>query len=198
MSPLESQGPAGWVAVLITPSGLVGVGMAKALEPKLRASPYGTNCTATNGCGTHVHSGTACTNKTTQGGHYFAATAVDPWAPIGYTFTTRRGSTFFRFSIETAAQDISQKPFIIHNNAGERVACGLLDAISLGKLPKYAANLLRTKKIPTIEELEEDEDDNGNMVDDEHDEATGEDDDDNQAGDEDDEQRRLGVTTILV
>ena len=45
------------------------VGWSESLPADV-ASTYGgggTNCTAANGCGVHVHSGTGCENKTTQG-----------------------------------------------------------------------------------------------------------------------------------
>merc|ERR1712072_1533945 len=114
--PLQSHGPEGWVIVAVTRAGLQGAGSAKGLEVSLRASPQGGNCTATNGCGAHVHSGTGCTDTSTQGGHYFDPNASDPWTSVGYTFTTRRGRTLFKFAMETSAQDVAQKPFIIHNN----------------------------------------------------------------------------------
>merc|ERR1711939_694524 len=186
LMPLSSHGPQGWVAVAVTPTGLVGAGLAKGLEAGLRASPAGTNCTATNGCGTHVHSGTACTNASTQGGHYFAANATDPWSSVGYTFTTRQGRALFKFAMETEAQDIAQKPFIIHNNAGGRVACGLLAPIVPGKLPKHLVDqLLNMKQLPTVEDVEEAEQFDENELDDAL--ANEEDDDDEEESEDDDD-----------
>ncbi|CAJ1965219.1 unnamed protein product [Cylindrotheca closterium] len=49
------------------------MGYAMNLEPDLSAfyAPHqGPNCTATNGCGTHVHAGTSCDSTETQMGHY--------------------------------------------------------------------------------------------------------------------------------
>merc|ERR1719446_1014363 len=186
--PLASPGPHGWVALAVTRTGLVGGGMAKSLEANLRAAPKGSNCTAANGCGTHVHSGTACSNTSTQGGHYFAPNASDPWASIGYTFTTRRGRTLFKFVIQTLAQDVAQKPFIIHNNAGGRVACGLLAPIAPGKLPKHAGQLLSMKKLPTVEDVEEDEQGHEEELDDADGDEEGEEDGEDGEDDEDQEE----------
>merc|ERR1712178_428463 len=123
----------------------------------LLASPVGSNCTAANGCGAHVHSGSSCTNVSTQGGHYFDANATDPWSSVGYTFTTHRGRTLFKFAVETAAQAVAQKPFIIHNDAGARVACGLLGSAFSNRLPKHAVQLLEMKQLPSVEEVEDEE-----------------------------------------
>lgn len=120
----------GEVTIFVTPTGLTGVGSATGLEPDLKSkASSGTNCNATNGCGVHVHSGTACTDKETQGGHYFGG-SVDPWKDIHYSSSDADGSTHFHFSVTDSANDIASKPFIIHNNAGGRVACGILTEVT--------------------------------------------------------------------
>ena len=45
------------------------VGSAKALEPDIKSTNGGggTDCTAGNGCGVHVHAGSDCSDTTTQG-----------------------------------------------------------------------------------------------------------------------------------
>merc|ERR1719162_2368525 len=89
-----------------------------------------TNDTAaTNSRSSGGHKGTACTDEDTQGGHFFEG-ASDPWASIVYPSTTSEGSAAFSFSLQTTATDIAQKPFIIHNNAGVRVACGMLSEVA--------------------------------------------------------------------
>jgi hypothetical protein len=116
----------GEVTIFVTPNGLVGVGSAKSLEANLWEK-FGPDCSAKNGCGVHVHSGTGCTSAATQGGHYFSKEdGADPWAEIRYSSTDRMGFASFTFSVTTAAKLIGGKPFIVHNNAGERVACGIL------------------------------------------------------------------------
>merc|ERR1712106_999513 len=129
LTALDSSGVIGEVTIFVTPTGLLGVGSAAGLEASLaNAANSGTSCTATNGCGIHVHAGgtiAACTDTTTQGGHYYTE-AVDPWSAIRYATTTAAGAATFSFSVPTAARSIANKPFIVHNNAGGRVACGLL------------------------------------------------------------------------
>lgn len=49
------------------------------------------SCTQTNGCGVHVHTGTSCTNTTTQGGHYYNNETLDedPWINARYFTDTK-------------------------------------------------------------------------------------------------------------
>jgi len=124
LSQIGSSGVSGQVTVFLTGSGLIGVGTAEGLEPNLTASPHGANCTATNGCGAHVHDGSACNDTVMQGGHYYDGT--DPWGVIQYSSTDSMGAASFSFELSTSAKSIAGKPFIIHNNAGGRVACGIL------------------------------------------------------------------------
>jgi hypothetical protein len=124
--PLSNSGVSGEIAIFVTSSGLVGVGSATGLEANLVASPSGVNCTAKNGCGVHVHSGASCTSSSSQGGHYYDVQAVDPWATVRYSSTNATGSASFTFSVLTNFKAIDGKPFIVHNNAGGRVACGIL------------------------------------------------------------------------
>jgi uncharacterized surface protein with fasciclin (FAS1) repeats len=59
-----------WVGLDSAPNDVVCfVGGAGNLEPDLNSvyGDAGTNCTASNGCGVHVHAGTDCANKETQG-----------------------------------------------------------------------------------------------------------------------------------
>jgi len=127
LAPLDGSGVTGDVTIYTTTVKIIGAGQASGLEASLSdASNGGTNCTATNGCGAHVHSGTACTNATTQGGHYYAAGTADPWAPISYSMTSSAGGATFTFSVTASERVIANKTFVVHNNAGGRVACGLL------------------------------------------------------------------------
>lgn len=126
LSQLSSSGVTAEITIFVTPSGLMGVGSAAGLEASLAdSSNDGSDCTATNGCGVHVHTGTACTDSTTQGGHYFTESS-DPWTTIGYATTTSAGAATFSFSVLTEAKSIAGKVFVVHNNAGGRVACGVL------------------------------------------------------------------------
>jgi len=131
LTPLGSSGVTGEVSIFVGSAGLLGVGSATGLEGSLLASASGgKNCTAKNACGAHVHSGTACTDASTQGGHFTAAGETDGWATIGYHGTTAAGAATFSFSLTTPATTIANKPFVVHNNAGSRVACGLLSEVA--------------------------------------------------------------------
>jgi len=126
LRPLSSSGVSGQVTIFISSSSLLGVGSATGLETSLKStSKGGTDCTAVNGCGTHVHRGTACTDATTQGDHLFSGTS-DPWTTVMYKSTSNTGGASFDFAVSAGVSSIFGKPFIIHNNAGGRVACGLL------------------------------------------------------------------------
>lgn len=114
------------VTVYTTATHIIGAGQASGLEASLKdASAGGSSCTATNGCGVHVHSGTACTDAASQGGHYYKGSS-DPWANVRYSSTSTAGAADFIFSVADSATDVTSKPFVVHNNAGGRVSCGLL------------------------------------------------------------------------
>jgi hypothetical protein len=125
-------------------------GNAYGLERELvsfKADPVGTDCTAGNGCGLHVHSGTACTNSTTQGGHYYS-TADDPWATTGYRTTDADGFALFFDCVSTGETDMVGHTFVVHADDGSRVSCGVLSEpeelstdSSAGKLAPLATAL---------------------------------------------------------
>jgi hypothetical protein len=121
LSQLSNSGVSGKVTISVTPTGLLGVGSASNLEANL----IGADCAYANGCGVHVHSGTACTDASAQGGHYYVM-VPDPWANVRYIGTNAAGNASYTFSVPTTATDIDGKPFIVHNSAGARVACGIL------------------------------------------------------------------------
>ena len=106
------------------PNSVFGAGMCMKLEPNLQDGP---NCTATNGCGAHIHSGTGC-GANAQGGHYFEG-STDPWGTAKYRKTNTMGHADFTFLVNSVADYGKSRPFIVHNNAGQRVACGMLDNI---------------------------------------------------------------------
>jgi len=80
-----------------------------------------------NGCGAHIHSGTACDTKETQSGHWFETTD-DPWKLVGYTKTDENGQANFGDCVFTGAlaSEALSKPFIVHEQDGSRAICGLL------------------------------------------------------------------------
>merc|ERR1712087_324073 len=80
-----------------------------------------------NGCGVHIHSGTACDNADTQGGHLYDM-VEDPWQLVGYPTTDENGKAVFGSCVYTGslASAALSKPFIVHERDGSRAICGLL------------------------------------------------------------------------
>jgi predicted DNA-binding protein with PD1-like motif len=119
----------GHVAIAVVDDRLFLTGDAKDLEKSLvdgagGCDPSGTN----NSCGVHIHSGTGCADSTAQGGHFFQS-ATDPWALVGYSTTSATGAASFhgilKGTVDTAK--IGNKPFVVHNKGGGRVACGMIE-----------------------------------------------------------------------
>jgi hypothetical protein len=104
-------------------------GSASGLERELvsfNADPVGTDCTAVNGCGVHVHRGESCLNTLMQGGHYYS-TAEDPWTATGYLTTNGEGSSAIFFNcVSTGETEFEGRAFLVHSDDGSRVSCGLL------------------------------------------------------------------------
>jgi hypothetical protein len=96
------------------------------LERNLNSSSR--DCRATNGCGSHIHAGASCLDSVSQGGHYYDPTelVVDPWLTAGYKTTNGRGVGHFVGCLKTGEEDFEGKPFVLHDNRGVRVACGML------------------------------------------------------------------------
>ena len=96
----------------------------------------GTDCNFPNGCGVHVHNGTSCTDKTTQGGHFYGDDVeMDPWLYTMYYSTNEDGEAYYTGCVETGISDdteFSERPFIVHSNNGSRVSCGLLQTTAGG------------------------------------------------------------------
>jgi hypothetical protein len=77
----------GFVSIFVDPNSTSTIGYAGILEG-LQKDLSAKMCNATNGCGVHIHNGAACTNTTTQGGHYYVKTdvvTVDPWINARYS-----------------------------------------------------------------------------------------------------------------
>ena len=109
-------------------------GFARSLEPNLvsylnkNKTLMGMNCNYTNGCGVHIHSGTSCLNRTTQGGHYYNEVThpIDPWLYTMYHSTDKKGSAYYTGCVETGVVDFINRPFVLHSNNGSRTSCGIL------------------------------------------------------------------------
>ena len=92
--------------------------------------PFSSACTG-NDCGAHVHAGTGCTDASTQGGHLLNTDGItDAWTQsmlfIGHDLATSVST----YTIDIAAGNtaVRGKPFVVHNSAGVRVYCGMLEA----------------------------------------------------------------------
>ena len=133
---LEESGVASDVTVIKNlfeqvSDGVCFVGEATGLEVNLKSvhgNEGGMDCSATNGCGVHIHSGTGCEDSSTQGGHYYDTDmlAVDPWLIVGYTSSNESGFAVFAECLLTGEDDYEDRPLIVHANDGSRVSCGIL------------------------------------------------------------------------
>jgi len=128
-----------WTDVTTAPNDVVCfVGSAMDLENSLMSTNGGggDDCTAANGCGVHIHSGTSCDDKEGQGGHWYAAELVDPWKLVGYKETNSTGYGKYASCVHTGIDLVSNPdellghPFIVHANDGSRVSCGLITEAS--------------------------------------------------------------------
>lgn len=127
--PLSGSGVTGLVTVITDVGASISDGMecfygtAEGLTINLDADSG--DCDATNGCGAHIHDGSGC-ESSNQGGHYFAF-PPDPWATVGYTSTDSTGDAEFVHCVSTGEMVFAGKPFLIHKEDGNRVACGVLE-----------------------------------------------------------------------
>lgn len=83
-----------------------------------------------NACGLHIHEGTACSNHTLVGGHFFHpahSNETDPWADFTYTAnSTGVSEGEGSIGLGLGLADIMSRAFVIHDHTGGRIACGLL------------------------------------------------------------------------
>jgi hypothetical protein len=131
-------------------------GVAESLERDLTSfmNPdplvLGTNCNFPNGCGVHIHNGTACTSSATQGGHYYGGNvAIDPWINIRYHSTDDNGEAYFTGCVDTGVSSFDGRPFVVHANNGSRVSCGLLQPASSIGIPTPPTPAMPTPPSPT-------------------------------------------------
>jgi Cu/Zn superoxide dismutase len=104
-------------------------GNVDALQPDILSfQAGGLDCNATNGCGVHIHSGTDCTDSTTQGGHFYNADVVDvdPWLLVGYERTNANGEAFYLQCLVTGEANNEGHALIVHSEDGSRLSCGIL------------------------------------------------------------------------
>jgi len=148
LAPLDSSDARAEVTVFTTADSVFGAGIASAFKEAITSTAATWQVPWIHGCGAHVHSGDSCANSTTQGGHYFQG-LVDPWVPVQYTSTNGIGGASFAFMIRSSATDIVGKPFILHNDAGGRVSCGILMAAETNVSTSVAAGSTNSAEFST-------------------------------------------------
>lgn len=138
ISPLDGSGVSG-IAVVYTQGDTV-LGYAGYTEG-VAANLGAADCTATNGCGAHIHSGFSCASSSAQGGHYFATdrVSVDPWIDERYTSDANGLGTYANV-IDIGTADVKGRAFLIHDSSGARVGCGLLEEVPESELLKGVSN----------------------------------------------------------
>ena len=53
------------------------------------------DCSATNGCGVHIHSGMSCATAEAQGGHYYTDEEIsDPWLEEKFSSDSKGSASF--------------------------------------------------------------------------------------------------------
>jgi hypothetical protein len=118
---IDSSGVDGSATLFTDGTVVTGAGKVSGLSADV------TDCSATNGCGAHVHSGTSCDSTSGQGGHHYN-TEEDPWTTTGYTSTDSDGDARFVFSVDSEGVDIDGRTFVIHMDDGTRASCGLISS----------------------------------------------------------------------
>mmetsp|Transcript_10293 Transcript_10293/g.14546 ORF Transcript_10293/g.14546 Transcript_10293/m.14546 type:complete len:178 (-) Transcript_10293:138-671(-) len=91
-----------------------------------------TTETATNGCGIHIHAGISCNTAAAVEGHFWSTAKfeADPWADIRYDADASGKTTYSVIMIDGNGYDKDinfGRAFVIHNPAGGRIGCGLLE-----------------------------------------------------------------------
>jgi len=86
-----------------------------------------------NVCGIHIHSGTTCDDAALVGGHLFKNGSVDPWTAVRYSSSAgiSQDGTGFQVTTGLPIGDLLGRALVVHNavGAGERIACGITEAI---------------------------------------------------------------------
>ena len=97
--------------------------------------------------GIHIHSGISCDDTDGPAGHYYPGMDPDPWLVTTYTSNTNGVATVSleldSFSL-TGTNPVAGRTVVVHNAAGGRVACGVLDStagevVNINSYPDYAS-----------------------------------------------------------
>jgi len=87
--------------------------------------------TSTSG-GVHIHNGTSCSDANYVGGHYYNSTytnGTDPWTDMVWE-SDSDGNSSTTFVVDTGyeIEDNLGRALVIHDNAGTRISCGVLES----------------------------------------------------------------------
>lgn len=85
-----------------------------------------TNLEANATGGFHIHTGTSCSSHLKVGGHYWNFNGSDPWIPVKYTSDTHGISKGSDSLLQFTSSEVLGRAVVVHNQAGDRVGCGLL------------------------------------------------------------------------
>jgi len=79
--------------------------------------------------GFHIHTGTTCSDAALVGGHFYTG-STDPWTDIRYSTGSCGSSTIKQdmhgFSLTGGSLAMLGRAFVVHNSAGARVGCGII------------------------------------------------------------------------
>lgn len=85
------------------------------------------NASAANSCGIHIHSGTSCTNSSSQGGHYYSpADQTDPWKQTYYIANDTVASGTVYVTYGAMSGETLGRVMIVHDYTGARVTCSVI------------------------------------------------------------------------
>ncbi|KAL7562279.1 hypothetical protein ACA910_014500 [Epithemia clementina (nom. ined.)] len=126
LTPLGDSGVHGSVVVFADGPVVAYAGKSQGVEIDLGPS----QCTATNACGAHVHTGFSC-DAELQGGHYYLGES-DPWLTERYS-SNDLGVAKYNGAVDIGGiAHLDGRAFIVHAADGSRVACGLLEPLTGG------------------------------------------------------------------
>ena len=103
------------------------------LQPSLNSiygDDGGQDCQATYGCGMHLHEQEfECTTPADAGSPIFGTS--NPWGDVGYLSTDANGDALFVDCVDVGTSNLEDQTFVVHDNEGNGVACGVLESAVL-------------------------------------------------------------------
>eukprot|EP00427_Karlodinium_veneficum_P015793 CAMPEP_0169140664 /NCGR_PEP_ID=MMETSP1015-20121227/43754_1 /TAXON_ID=342587 /ORGANISM="Karlodinium micrum, Strain CCMP2283" /LENGTH=160 /DNA_ID=CAMNT_0009206713 /DNA_START=131 /DNA_END=610 /DNA_ORIENTATION=+ len=129
LAELGNSGVTGDVTILSAYSEFSGTDVVGAVKIRGLKANTMPECGHSGHCRTYLHTGSACTDEASQKSRALEGTGKDPWKRQGYHYTDERGTAEATINIDRYPDehaDFAGHPFIIHNEEGVRVACGVL------------------------------------------------------------------------